>query len=226
MATPVLIYCAGASRRFSEIALAAGFAYGCRSDHKPNHAVTFADLNWKRPDLDRHAAFVSEHTPGFAVAPDVLDLDQLPATLRYAERLARHAERVIVVPKAAGTMQRLPREPWLVVGYSVPTQYGGSEVLMAEMSGWPVHLLGGSPVRQLPLRHYLDVVSVDGNAATRAAEWGTVFDGRRCRWVSGDAAKGLVPGGPDLPYRAFEHSCREIVRAWGAAQGGGGGRGG
>lgn len=217
---PTLIYCGGASRRFSEIALAAGFAYGCRSDHKPSQAVTFADLNWKRPDLARHAVFVAEHQPRFAVAPDVLDLSALPETLRYAERLATHAQRVILVPKACGVIERLPRgEAWLMLGYSVPTRYGGSPNLLAEFAGWPVHLLGGSPVRQLPLAHYLDVVSADGNAATQAAEWGTVFDAQRWRWVSGDAAKTLVPAGPDLPYRAFTHSCREIVTAWRIATG-------
>lgn len=78
----------------------------------------FADLNWKQPDLDRHYAFVSEHRPQLAVAPDVLDLDELVPTLRYAERLAGVADRVIIVPKAGGVMELLPKE----AGSSLGTQ--------------------------------------------------------------------------------------------------------
>jgi hypothetical protein len=211
MAPPMLVYCAGRGGRFADIAVAAGFVYGCRSDYKPSHSVGFADLNWKTPDLDRHQAFVRDHAPIFAVAPDVLELASLAATLRYAESLACWAERVIVVPKARGVMERLPKEPWLVIGYSVPTKYGGTGLLMAEMAGWPVHLLGGSPGRQLNLAYYLTVVSADGNAATRAAEFGTVFDARTRGWVAG-----AEPRGPDLPYRAFARSCEQIMCAWGA----------
>jgi len=171
--------------------------------------VSFADLNWKKPDLDQHGAFVREHRPLFAVAPDVLKLDDLTATLRYAESLAEWADRVIIVPKAPGVMERLPREPWLVVGYSVPTKYGGTDLMMAELAGWSVHLLGGAPRRQFELAHYLDVVSADGNAAARAAEYGTVFDARTKRWQMS-----VEPRGADMPYRAFAKSCQQIAQMW------------
>jgi Family of unknown function (DUF6610) len=209
MAAPLLIYCAGNSRRFSDIACATGFVYGCRSDHKPSRTVGFADLNWKRPDLDRHYAFVRDHQPTLAVAPDVLELDQLTATLAYAERLATHAEHVVIVPKAQGVMGILPREPWLVIGYSVPTKYGGTDLMMAEIVNWPVHLLGGSPRRQFELAHYLNVVSADGNAAARAAEYGTVFDAHTRRWQ-----KSVESRVADMPYRAFARSCQQIVQMW------------
>jgi len=208
MAAPLLIYCAGRGGRYADIAVATGFIYGCRSDYKPSHLVGFADLNWKRPDLDRHYAFVSEHRPQLAVAPDVLDLDALVPTLRYAERLAGVAGRVIIVPKTMGVMDRLPHEPWLVIGYSVPTRYGGTDLMMAELAGWPVHLLGGSPRHQLELSHYLDVFSADGNVSTVGARYGFGFDARSRRWrLSPD-------NGPDFPYRVFQRSCEQIVQAW------------
>lgn len=210
MATPLLIYCAGGSRRFGEIARAEGFAYGCRSDHAPSYPPVFVDLDWRKPDLDHHLGFVALHQPRLAVAPDVTDLGQLPATLRYAEQLARYVEKVILVPKVPGMIERLPREPWLLLGYSVPTRYGGADgTLLWEWAGWPVHLLGGSPAAQLNLAHYLDVFSADGNAAQRAALRGVWFDGRH--WRTRDAEVSL---GPDLPYRTFARSCAEIVRAW------------
>lgn len=209
MAAPLLIYCAGNSRRFAEIALAAGFVYGCRSDHQPNYAVRFADLNWKVADLDQHAAFVRDQQPTLAVAPDVLDLASLNDTLRYAEALARWSEYVIIVPKAPGVLEQLPHEPWLVVGYSVPTKYGGTDLLLGELAGWPVHLLGGSPGRQLNLAHYMRVVSADGNAAARAAEYGTVFNARTHRWD-----RSVETRDHDMPYRAFARSCEQIIAAW------------
>lgn len=169
----------------------------------------FADLEWKVPDLRMHRGFVREHAPTFAVAPDVVDLDDLCWTLRYAETLAQWATKVIIVPKARCVMQQLPHEPWLIVGYSVPTKYGGTDLFLSELHDWPVHLLGGSPNRQLNLAYYLNVVSADGNAATRAAEFGTVFNGRTHQWD-----KGAEPQGEDLPYRAFARSCEQIKLAW------------
>lgn len=206
---PELIFCAGRNRRYAAIALAHGFGYGCRSDYRPHFPVTFADLDWRRPDLERHAAFVREHQPAFAVAPDVLRAADLPATLREAERLAAHAARVIVVPKCAGLVERLPREPWLVVGYSVPTPYGGADgVLLSDLADWPVHLLGGSPRAQLRLARYLNVRSVDGNSHMKAAAFGTF-------WQAGGWQKGGIPRGtPDLPYAAFTCSCANIRAAW------------
>jgi hypothetical protein len=207
-----LIFCAGRTRRYAEIALAAGFLYGCRSDYRPLFPVHFADLNWKAPDLDAHLAFVREQRPRIAVAPDVLAEDDLPAALRYAERLAAHAPAVVVVPKVQGLLLRLPREPWLRVGYSVPTAYGSrGPTLDLEYAGWPVHLLGGSPRAQLRLAARLAVASADGNSLMKAARFGTFWDGRG--WNGGGGGRG-VPPGPGQPYRAFARSCAAVAATW------------
>ena len=169
----------------------------------------FADLNWKLPNLDQHLEFVREHAPTLAVAPDILDAAALRSTLDYAEAMAQYAQYVVIVPKVPGLLELLPREPWLILGYSVPTKYGGADLLMAEIAGFRVHLLGGSPGRQLNIADYIDVFSADGNAATRAAEYGTVFNARTRRWD-----RSIEPRGPDLPYRAFARSCEQIVQAW------------
>jgi hypothetical protein len=213
---PLLIFCAGRNRRYAEIALAAGFSYGCRSDYRPLFPVAFADLNWQTPDLDRHAAFVAQHRPRLAVAPDVLTLDALDATLRYAEQLATHAEGIIVVPKVDGVLERLPRLPWLVLGYSVPTRYGSvGSALDWDFHGWPVHLLGGSPQRQMHLSRYLRVTSADGNSHMKAARWGSFWE--HGGWAS--KARGL-PRDTGGPYRAFALSCTNIAAAWRAMDAG------
>jgi Family of unknown function (DUF6610) len=211
MAVPLLLFCAGRNRRYAEIALASGFAYGCRSDYRPLFPVVFADLNWRAPDLERHAAFVAAHRPRLAVAPDVLALDALESTLRYAERLAAYAERVIIVPKCAGAIERLPRAPWLVLGYSVSTPYGSvGNVPEWDFRGWPVHLLGGAPQTQMVLARYLDVVSADGNSHMKAAAWGSFWE--HGGWASKKRARSVQGAG--FPYRAFALSCQNIRTAW------------
>ena len=186
----------------------AGMVYGCRSDYRPTHPVSFADLNWRVPNLVRHMAFVVQHRPHLAVAPDVLSLDALPETLAYADRLAEHAQRVIIVPKAPGIVAQLPE--WVIIGYSVPTRYGAADpLLLYEVGDRPVHLLGGSPMAQLTLAHYLNIYSADGNMIQLDARYGVWFDGSH--WRTRDAG---VPMGPDLYYRAFARSCQEVVAAW------------
>jgi hypothetical protein len=74
----------------------------------------------------------------------------------------------------------------------VPTKYGGTDLFLSEFDGWPVHLLGGSPNRQLNLAYYLEVVSADGNAATRAAEFGTVFNAGRTSGTKGLSRRAMT----------------------------------
>lgn len=207
---PELIFCAGRTRRYAEIALAAGFAYGCRSDYRPLFPVIFADLDWRHPDLPGHLAFVAAQQPRYAVAPDVLALADLPAALEYARRLHEHAAHVLIVPKCAGVVERLPAWPWLIVGYSVPTPYGGAHAgMLTEYRDWPIHLLGGSPQAQMRLARYLRVVSADGNSHMKAARWGSF-------WEHGGWASKLrgTPRDTDFPYRAFAISCANIAAAW------------
>lgn len=210
---PHLIYCAAWGRRFARIAVEAGLEYGCRSDQTPREApVVFVDLNWRQPNLERHLAFCREHRPRLAVVPDLVERAALPATLRYAEQLAQYATQVIIVPKIPGVLEALPHEPWVVLGYSVPTKYGGADsVFLWEWSGWPVHLLGGSPMAQRMAANYCQVVSLDGNATQGAAQRGVYYDARKNQWITRDPA---IPQGPDLCYRAFARSCQELVTYW------------
>jgi hypothetical protein len=213
----ILIYCASHGRRYADIAVAAGFAYGCRAEQKRSpYPVTFCDLDWKQPKYAEHMTFVKQTQPVFAVAPDLLDPTKLGQTLSYARRLADFARYAIIVPKYDGAIRDLPHEPWLVLGYSVPTKYGGTEIPVEDFMGRPVHLLGGNPMNQMALAERLHVISADGNAHQGAARHGVVYDATEHRWKARHPA---VPAGPDLPYRAFAYSCAQIQLAW-AQQGG------
>ena len=209
-----LVYCAAGGKRFAEIALDAGFVYGAQLPKAPSWPIWFADQDWKRPDLARYVAAIRKHRPVQATVLDWERHDQLPDVLAWAEAVAPYVERVVIIPKVFDGIERLPRQvggAQVVLGYSVPTRFGATETPVWEFAGWPVHLLGGSPQAQLHLAHYLDVWSLDGNAAQRAAQRGVWWSASRRQWVTRDPD---LSTDHDMPYRAFERSCREIMRAW------------
>jgi len=225
MAT-TLIYCASGNRRFAEIAIAAGFKYGAQLPGTvyPDR-LWFADQDWKKPNRERYMAEMAKYRP---VMASVLDLEreaQLPEVLSWAEEAAQYIECVMIIPKAHGIIERLPHRiggACVVLGYSVPTRYAGTEVATWEFAGWPVHLLGGSPHAQMRLAHYMNVVSADGNMAnlmaTRYCQFWTPGDARYASnrwWPTLRAANGgVMLDVPDLPYIAFERSCKNIIQAW------------
>lgn len=219
MPAPTLIYCADGNRRFRQIAIDAGWRYGARLPETVYGAVYFADQDWRKPDRPAYVAAVRQHRPTLATVLDWEREGQLPEVLAWAEDIAPWVEEVIIVPKVIGGVTRLPRivggKP-VRLGYSVPTRFAGTNVPAWEFVGWPVHLLGGAPPAQLRLARYLDVRSVDGNAAQRAALHGVYWEVATGRWRTRDPA---VPPGPDLPYRAFARSLAEIRRAWDALPG-------
>lgn len=224
MATPTLIYCADGNKRFAEIAIDAGFRYGARLPPRGCHfPVYFADQDWKRPDRERYMAELEKHRPAMATVLDWEREEQLPEVLAWAEDAAQYVDQVLIIPKVIGGIQRLSRVVGgaeVILAYSVPTRFGGTFVPAWEFAGWPVHLLGGSPHRQMGLMYYLNVVSVDGNMMNKMAT-------KRCQvWVAGTARYARdrywptlieMDGkrwGQDAPYEAFRRSCQNIMRAW------------
>jgi len=180
------------------------------------------------PDRAAYMAALAEHRPYMATVLDLERADQLPEVLGWAEEAARHVQVVMLIPKASGVITRLPRRIGgadVRLGYSVPTRYGGTFVPVWEFDGWPVHLLGGSPHKQMALRRYMDVVSVDGNMSSKMATkfcgfwvpgtaryasdrwWPTLLEADGVRWGDGSNSA----GGPD---EAFRRSCENIMRAW------------
>lgn len=205
-----IIYCAGGNRRFADIAIAAGFLYGSQLPETVYHPLHFADQNWKKPDRGRYMDALAQHKPHMATVLDLERHDQLDEVLSWAEEAAQYVQTVVIIPKAFEIIAELPRRIGgadVRLGYSVPTSYGGTSVPVWEFVGWPVHLLGGNPQKQMALTHYLNVHSVDGNAAQRAAV------GWCMTWQGGVWIKEKFRG-DDAMYVAFERSCRNIMAAW------------
>jgi hypothetical protein len=116
------------------------------------------------------------------VARDVDDIAQLSRTLDEARELLMYADYVVIVPKDLMLRHRIdeliPSE--FVLGYSVPTRYGGTSLSPNSFSR-PVHLLGGRPDVQRRLADELKVASLDCNRFTLDAAFGDFFDGRAFR---------------------------------------------
>lgn len=216
MATPTLIYCADGNRRFAEIAINAGFLYGAQLPARGlPFPPWFADQNWKKPNRQRYMAELERHHPVMASVLDLERGDQLGEVLSWADEAAQHVERVMIIPKVHGIIEKIPRRIGasdVVLGYSVPTRYAGTEVATWEFSGWPVHLLGGSPHAQMRMAHYMRVISADGNyhqmmAARHCKVW------RAGRWFDLDDVLGQHIE-TDAIYAAFAISCENIIAAW------------
>lgn len=217
-----LIYCAGGNRRFSDIALAYGFELGARLPGSTvYHPLHFVDQDWRKPDRAGYMAALAQYRPEVATVLDLERAEQLPEVLAWAEEAAQFVQRVVIIPKVFGIIPRLPRKiggAEVLLGYSVPTNYAGTETPVWEFESWPVHLLGGSPRAQMRLAHYLHVVSADGNYAQKMAA-------RYCQfWAPGNAlakdrywprlretGKPIMHG---APYEAFRRSCENIAAAW------------
>ena len=227
MEHPVLSYCADGNRRFADIAVAAGYRYGAQLPNTVYHPVWMADQDWKRPNRAAYMTALARHRPTVATVLDWERDEQLAEVLGWAEEAAQFVERVLIVPKVIGGIGRIPRRVNgrdVVLAYSVPTRFGGSQVPIWELAGWPVHLLGGSPNAQmktwLTLRGMAEVVSADGNYAQKmAVRYGQFFDPAgssryRTRWWPRLAEADGERRETDVPYECFRRSCENIMAAW------------
>lgn len=175
-------------RRVISLALAEGWRPGARYTnlrdvrHVPFAYVGFLDIDWKNYCFDSHLAAAERCRPFVTVARDIECVSQMDKILGEANKLQKHATRVIVVPKdpsLEGRMHRaIPNE--FLLGYSVPTRYGGTTI-NPEAFEWSVHLLGGRPDAQRRLADRMPVVSIDCNRFTYDAQYGDYFDGELFR---------------------------------------------
>jgi len=223
MKSPELIYCADGNKRFADIAIETGFTYGAQIPNTIYRKIEFADQDWKKPRRAAYMDALKKHRPRIATVLDLEHLEQIDEVLSWAEDAAQYVQTVIIIPKVFDAITKLPRTiagADIRLGYSVPTKFAGTDVPIWEFSGWPVHLLGGSPQRQYELAQYLDVRSIDGNMAKKIAfRWSGV-------WVNGTARYAKNRYWPalweytgernikDAPYRAFALSCRNIMEFW------------
>lgn len=226
--TPALIFCADGNPRFASIAVEQGFLYGAQL---PNTVYTktcfFVDQDWKSPNREKYMAALREHRPALATVLDLEREAQLDEVLSWADEAAAYVtEAVIIIPKVMGIIPRLPstiRGKQVRLGYSVPTSFAGTELPTWEFGRRPVHLLGGSPNKQLELTHYLNVQSADGNYSTlMATKYGQFYACNGMARVKDRYWPRLSEVhriDTDIPYHAFRLSCINILAAWNGCRG-------
>ena len=169
-----------------KIAVAHGWLPGARytnlRDVRKFSRLGFLDIDWKHYDFNRHLEAASITRPIMTVARDIEDKTALRRTIDQAYRLLEHAKYVVVVPKDQALESRLAKAiPCdFVLGYSVPTRYGGTR-LSPHAFTRPVHLLGGRPDVQRRLAEIMPVFSIDVNRFTLDAAFGDYFDGETFR---------------------------------------------
>lgn len=211
-----IIYCAGGNNRLSAIAQEAGWLLGMRSDASMEFNPIFIDVDYKHPDFEKHLEVVKRYRPKYATVPDLseekVDQSDIDRALEQAERLRPYCEIVLIVPKLSGQIDLLPDD--IAIGYSVPSSYGGAQYPLWELSGRRIHLLGGSPKKQiqvyLHVSAFATVMSADGNyfqkmATSYAMYW------KRNQW---HYHPDKVSNGKDLYFDCFKWSCENLLQAW------------
>jgi len=219
-----LIYCADGNPAFARAAVEAGWLYGARLPATVYETVHFADQDWKKPDRAAYMAALAAHKPAMATVLDWERDELFGEVMAWAEEAATHVTgAVVIIPKVVGGVPRVPGSVGgrrVVLGYSIPTSYGGSPVPLWEHAGRPVHLLGGSPQEQLRLWYAFggvgcEVVSADGNMAGQQARKGRYWSrepGPKGHWKQlSDCGDGRKDG---VPLECFRRSLAAIRAAW------------
>jgi hypothetical protein len=195
------------SKRVLSIARRYGWLPGARCtnlrDVRNIDRVGFIDIEWQRYAFDRHLEIVKDVRPLMTVAQDIEKRSNLKRILAQAEQLALYSTYVVIVPKdpaLAGKLNQIPSN--FILGYSVPTKYGGTRIPPSSFKR-PVHLLGGRPDVQRRLADQMPVFSVDCNRFTLDAAFGDYFDGTGFRRHP--------KGGYE---RCLRESIRNITRLW------------
>lgn len=217
-----LIYCASGNRRFAEIAIGAGFRYGAQMPGTVYYPPYFVDQDWKKPNREAYMKALEKHRPYMASVMDWERQEQLNEVISWAEEAAPFVTVPMIIPKVHHAISQLPRviggRP-VRLGYSVPTRFGGTDLFLSEFSGWDVHLLGGSPHRQMELFRYLNVKSCDGNYSQKMAMYnqfwsdGHAPNAKNRYWPRLIEADGTL-WEKDAMYEAFRRSCENIMSAW------------
>lgn len=218
MSQPALIYTSGDNSKLAQITLEAGWLVGMRSDKHAYVPISFMDVNYKKPDFNKHLEMVKEHRPRFAVVPDMSDKyvskDDVLRALRQAEQLTPYCETALLVPKLAGQIAMIPSD--FAIGYSIPSENG--EALFypwKHLAGRRLHLLGGSPHFQMRLYKSLQgmstIISVDGNMAQRMGWLCKYWSRKISNWVEHPLKNTEYP---DLPYECVRLSLANIRDAW------------
>lgn len=212
---PKLIYCAGGSKRYAEIAIQNGFLYGARLPSKIYHdPLFFCDQNWKKPEKEKYIELVKTHKPSMATVIDVESQETEKEAYEWAEEIAPFVEYIVVIPKIEIAIPEKIGEKQIIIGYSVPSKYGATTIPIESFIHRKIHLLGGSPKKQIEIyqKYPQSIFSADGNSHMKVAAFNKFWSGKKWVYLRDFLPEPCVK---DCSYLAFELSCQNIQIMWG-----------
>lgn len=153
--------------------------------------------------FEEHLDVVKRERPKYAVAPDIDENVGYIEAIAYAMTLQRYCDTVIVVPKSVHP-QDVPDQ--FRVGMPCQNRFGGTPHPWPEYSDCKeVHLLGGSPAKQLEVgRYYVPIRSLDTAVPISRARWGKVWSFSDRRFIR--KKEGF--------YGSIEESFKNIWTQW------------
>ena len=185
-----------------------------------NIPVGMLDNDFRNPDLERYVARFFKYEPRVGVIGDAYDIDEVEDYVAAAREIqGSYPEAdLIIVPKCRAVIDSIPDD--LVLGYS----RGYADRLAHEFSeptdwrGRRVHILGGSPPKQLDVIQQLtrptltgeppaDIVGLDWNGLHRGAQFGEFW-----------TADGWDDSGRDTDHvtvrKTVRHSLAHLKEFW------------
>lgn len=163
---PELIYCGAGNLKLDYFALICGLKYGRRLPLMgETFPIYFSDQDWKNPNLEEYRKQISFYKPEIATVLDWEKEEQEHEIFNWIKEISPLVKKLIVIPKCL-IIDKIPvsyNNVEIILGYSVPTKYGKTDLSIDLFKDRKIHLLGGSPNKQIGLCNELDVVSIDCN---------------------------------------------------------------
>jgi len=216
----ILIASVGNNKHLTEIAKSLGYKVGCRLPSNKVYECFFADQDWKMPNKKRYIEQVSRYLPFMATVLDLEFDHQYEEVISWAEDISYYCSKIIIIPKYTGCIEKIPysiRGKDVVLGYSVPTSYGATYVPLHEFKNREVHLLGGSPHKQMMLSHSLNVTSADMNMVIKLSKKGLYWQpGIDYPFGTSSRSNHWIPlkGSGEIFEEAFRLSLLNIKKSW------------
>lgn len=207
-----------------------GFKTGVRVDLVDNVEgsveLDFLDMDWRENHISTLLEETERLNPEYVVAGDYqTDGGNIEEVNNTASELRKFADKVIVVPHGVNQVEEIPS--WCVAGYSVSSEYYDTKTPKIEFSGRDIHLLGGSPEKQIELLDYFgsDVVSLDGNyifnTSTRFSRyWVSTrwYDGRHTALLESNIVDGNHEEASERALNHWMYALREREETNGQAK--------
>lgn len=215
--------------KFDKISDFYGFKLGIQLP-SPRKTVNtyFTDQNWKKPNKEKFFQDLKEKQPYITTVLDLEHEEQFVEVMLWAYEASKHVkEAVIIIPKCKNVIHKIPyfmNNKEVLLGYSIPSKHGGTDLSIEDFAGRKIHLLGGSADKQFEYanKHGIEnVYSIDINYHTFMARFNRVFtNGKhlmniRKRKLRNTQLRYIYKGyEQDSMYMSFTLSCINIMAMW------------